>query len=184
MGLMSRFLARRNWRRRARAYVAFLNREPSPDEVAAVAALNARSDEDHARWELRYARMALGQLTAERGALDDRVPALVAHEVAAWLPTDPHVGANRVAVAETQLRARIAAYRDALARRSGGGPSELRVARVLARFMEGAASDHASLATVAAVISNYASEASLALEKAFGRARLPEDVRPSEALAG
>ena len=51
--------------------------EPGPDDVDWLATRATRGDIDHARWELRYLRRALGVLVAQRDSLDDRTPSEV-----------------------------------------------------------------------------------------------------------
>jgi hypothetical protein len=52
----------RELQRKADKFVASLLREPASEDVAWLATLATRGDEDHARWELRYARRAVGLL--------------------------------------------------------------------------------------------------------------------------
>ena len=54
--------AGRERQRRAAAVVAALAAEPDEADVAWLADAGANGDVDHARWELRYARAALGLL--------------------------------------------------------------------------------------------------------------------------
>src|SRR5688500_17899154 len=81
----------REWRearahaRRVRSYVATVRAEPADDDARWLAAAAAGGDVDHARWELRYARRALGLLAAQRDALDDRTPSAIARELTASL---------------------------------------------------------------------------------------------------
>ncbi|MBI1810184.1 MAG: hypothetical protein HYR75_09830, partial [Gemmatimonadetes bacterium] len=58
----------RERKRRAGAFLAALRREPDDADVRWLADAAAQGDVDHARWELRYARLALGVLTAQRDA--------------------------------------------------------------------------------------------------------------------
>ena len=76
-GALDDWRAARMIRTRAAAYVAVLWRDPAPEEAQWLASHSA-GDLDHARWELRYARRALGLLTAQRDALDDRTASVVA----------------------------------------------------------------------------------------------------------
>ena len=62
----------REQRRRATTYVSALFAEPSEADVEWLSLHGTDCDTDHARWELRYARRALGLLGAQRDALDDR----------------------------------------------------------------------------------------------------------------
>ena len=71
-GLFSNWRAEWRQRRQAVAYTATLREELAEDDVQWLGAVALQGDMDRARWELRYARMALGLLAAERDALDDR----------------------------------------------------------------------------------------------------------------
>ncbi|MEJ7810498.1 MAG: hypothetical protein WKG32_08845, partial [Gemmatimonadaceae bacterium] len=113
--------ADRALRGRAAAYVGILFEEPRDEDVTWLASHGAGGDADHARWELRYARRALGLLSAERDALDDRTASVVARALASALARDPHVAAGKLRVAERQLNARLRAYGEALGNREGAG---------------------------------------------------------------
>ena len=77
----SEWRSARERQRRTRLVVEGLRREPDEADVAWLADAAADGDADHARWELRYARAALGLIGAQRDALDDRT----ASELAAGL---------------------------------------------------------------------------------------------------
>jgi hypothetical protein len=64
--------AARERKRKAIAFLSAVRRDPEDADVKWLASAAARDDQDHARWELRYARLALAVLTAQRDALDDR----------------------------------------------------------------------------------------------------------------
>ena len=184
MGVLSRFLERRNWRRRARLYLRVLQREPADADVKWLAELEPQKDLDHARWELRYARLALGQISAERDALDDRVAAVVARELLGSFATDPRVAAGMLPTVEQQLNARLLRYREALLRRSAADPLTVRLGRELVAFTHGTSGrDPASAERAGVILGNYVTEANAALQDAFGRAVLPENVKPSEMTA-
>ena len=70
MPLFARWRAERELQRKAAAYVTTLFREPEPADVDWLNQTATRGDVDHARWELRYARRALGLIAAQRDALD------------------------------------------------------------------------------------------------------------------
>ena len=123
----------RDQRRRAASYVAALFAEPADDDVAWLSEHGTDCDTDHARWELRYARRALGLLAAQRDALDDRTASLVASELARALANDPAVAPGKIRMAERQLNARLSAYRDALGNRQGEG-SGWHLGRTLLEF--------------------------------------------------
>ena len=74
MGLLGDWQADRERRRRAAAFVRTLHQEPDPSDVAWLARFITAGDSDHAAWELRYARRALGFLVAQRDAPDDVAP--------------------------------------------------------------------------------------------------------------
>jgi hypothetical protein len=184
MGVVSRFLERRNWRRRARTFLRVLQREPADSDVSWLAELEPRKDLDHARWELRYARLALGQISAERDALDDRVAAVVAREMLSSFETDPRIAAGMIATVEQQLNARLRRYRDAVLRRSSADPLRIRLGRELLAFTHGdRVRDPAATERAGMILDDYASEANVALQEAFGRVALPENVKPSEVTA-
>ncbi|MBI2795131.1 MAG: hypothetical protein HYX65_00315 [Gemmatimonadetes bacterium] len=172
-------------RARAGAYVSRLTGEPPADDVAWLAAIMLGHDEDHARWELRYAMRAIGLLVAERDALDDRTASLVAEALELALERDPNVAANMVNVAGAQFEARLAAYREAFHKRSARESQESRLARELLSFSSAVPGDRErAIREAAGVIARQAATAAEALRRAFGEARLPDDVKPSEALGG
>ena len=72
MPLFARWRAERDLQRKAESFVAVLFREPGAADVQWLAEAATRGDADHALWELRYARRALGLIAAQRDALDDR----------------------------------------------------------------------------------------------------------------
>lgn len=184
MGVLSRFLGRRNWRRRARAFLRVLQREPAEADVKWLAELEPQKDLDHARWELRYARLALGQISAERDALDDRVAAVVARELLSSFASNPRVAAGMLPTVEQQLNARLRRYREALLRRSSADPLRVRLGRELLTFTRGDLGRDPMFAERAGMIlDGYVKEANVALQDAFGRAVLPENVKPSEVTA-
>lgn len=56
MAFFGRWRAERQLQRKAEQFAAALGIEPAPDDVAWLAKYATKGDEDHARWELRYAR--------------------------------------------------------------------------------------------------------------------------------
>ncbi|MDQ6927000.1 MAG: hypothetical protein M3154_12305 [Candidatus Eremiobacteraeota bacterium] len=102
-------------------------------DVARLADLATRGDQDHARWELRYAQRALAMVVAERRAHDDRTTSLVAAAMHDAFAADPHVAPAASPLAERQFNDRLAAYRDALRARTRE-PAATRLARVLLVF--------------------------------------------------
>ena len=176
--------AQRLLRRRASNYVRALQREPSDADIAWLAANGTAGDEDHARWELRYARRALGLLAAERDALDDRTASVVARELTTSLQRDPNVAAAMLRVVERQLNARLRVYREALGTRDAGRTVRARLGQTLMSFAAGERKGGASEAQVAhagEVLARYLAESNEGLRREFGAAELPEDVPPSAA---
>jgi hypothetical protein len=171
-------------RRRAALYVASLAREPDDADVAWLTTHDRARDGDHARWELRYARRALGLIVAERDALDDRTASLVGRALANALRADRNVAPGKLAVAEQQLNDRLRAYGGAL-RERGGVATGARLGRTLLDFVAGAGSRHepAALAHAGELLARYIDEANETLRSTFGAAMLPEDVRPSAAAS-
>ena len=166
-------------RQRAAAYVAALSREPAPEDVRWLAARGTDGDTDHARWELRYARRALGLISAQRDALDDRTASAVARELAAALVRDPNIARGKLRVAERQLNARLRAYAEALSNREGAGTG-WHLGRTLLRFAgrkEGSSAE--DVARAGDLVSRYLSEANASLREQFGAPSLPEDAVPS-----
>ena len=180
----------REWRearalaRRVRNYVASVRTEPADEDARWLATTAAGGDVDHARWELRYARRALGLLAAQRDALDDRTPSAIARELTASLAREPLVDAAKLAIAERQFNQRLRAYADVLAERTIGEPTAARLGRVLIGFAgNGRAARPDEVIRAAALMSQYLGEGSAALERTFGAASLPEHVPPSVAAA-
>jgi alkylated DNA nucleotide flippase Atl1 len=182
MSFWSRLTQRRALRRKARRFVRTLHAEPGESDVAWLASIDPGGDEDHATWELRYARLALGVLAAERDALDDSVPAAVAHAVTESLSSDRRIAAAMLPLAERQFASRLATYRDAAARKHAGDPLDQRLGRTLLDFASHAeVPDQRTVDRAGQIAQGYMRGASAALLELFGRASLPEDVRPSEA---
>jgi len=165
----------------AERVVVALQAEPTEDDVAWLASLMLRRDDDHARWEWRYARRALGVLVAERDALNDRTAQEVAQAVLGAFARDPHIAADRLSVAVGQYQARLAAYRAAVAKKDGREPLESRLAREILTFSGAITGDHAgAIARAGAVLAAGMLEAADALRAAYGTAALPDDVAPSK----
>ena len=177
----------REWRearalaRRVGSYVTTVRAEPNDEDARWLAATAAGGDVDHARWELRYARRALGLLAAQRDALDDRTPSAIARELTASLAREPLVDAAKLAIAERQFNQRLRAYAEILAERTGE-PTSSRLGQALIGFAgSGRAVGPDDLGRAAALMTQYLGESSAALERAFGAANLPENVPPSVA---
>ncbi|MGH7711623.1 MAG: hypothetical protein ACREOG_10070 [Gemmatimonadaceae bacterium] len=178
-GLLSRWRSEWRQRRQAVAYASALRAEPSEDDVLWVAAEATQGDSDRARWELRYARLALGLLAAERDALDDRTPSLVAREIATALHTDPRIAALMVRVAEQQFNERLSAYRHALNDRIATSNANDRLGEMFLRLAEAASPNAETRARANALVAKLLDESNDALREHFGAAALPADVQPS-----
>lgn len=175
-------LARRRRRRLAAAVVAQLFREPAEADVLWLSDAVAGGDVDHARWELRYARRALGLIAAQRDALDDRTASDVAAAIAAAFAIDAHVSPAHRPLAERQFNDRVTTYREALQSRGGTiGPAD-KLGRMLLAFASDSARTAGSpLARAITLMGAYLAEAGEALHGAYGGApELPEDRKPSE----
>src|SRR5437764_11370534 len=183
MALFARWRAERELQRKAAAFVAALFREPDEADVQWLTQNATRGDIDHARWELRYARRALGLIAAQRDALDDRTASIVAKEISEAFDRDQNVAAGKVETAERQFNARLSAYRDGLAAKAGA-PTPIRMGQTLFAFAGGSfkrQDEH--IVRAGALLATYLAEANEALRESFGAATLPENVPPS-ALAG
>ncbi len=172
--------ATRERQRRVRAVVQGFRREPDPADVAWLADAAASGDEDHARWELRYARAALGLLVAQRDALDDRTTAELTATFLESLGQDANIAVDRRELAERQFNERLLAYREAMQLRGGPLPAADRIGRCLLAFAsDGARTAGSPLAYAIELLQRYADEAADLLRDAYGTATLPEDVKPS-----
>ncbi len=176
----------RQWRRRAASFLRSLQQEPAASDVEWLARHGTAGDADHARWELRYARRALGLLTAQRDALDDRTPSLIARELTHSFATDPNIAADRRVIAERQFNDRLRAYADALERRDASPmePTRARLGRALLAFAGNTAQDERHTVRAGDLLAGYLLEANEALRREFGSASLPEDVPPSALQSG
>ncbi len=193
MPLFARWRAERDLRRRSVGYVATLLQEPIDADARWLAEAATRGDLDHARWELRYARRAVGLIVAQRDALDDRTGSSVGRALADAFERDPNVAADRLAVARHQFNARLAAYRDVLtsrppvarsaAPRPPGAQIQTRLGQILLAFAGGAVGPTArEVPRAGEIVTSYIDAAHDALRNAFGAASLPEDVSPSALL--
>lgn len=182
MALFKQWRTARQLQRKASQYVAAIGAEPSVDDTAWLARIATRGDEDHARWELRYARRAIGLLVAQRDALDDRTGSIVARALSDAFEKDERIDRDRRDLAERQFNARLSAYRDALAARVPD--SAARLGQTLLAFSGGSFRDvDDNVRRAGDVISGYEKEANETLRGVFGTAALPEHVPPS-AMAG
>ncbi|MFI5231561.1 MAG: hypothetical protein ACHQSE_03505 [Gemmatimonadales bacterium] len=166
------------------AFLAAVRREPDETDVEWLADAAARGDFDHARWELRYARLALAVLVAQRDALDDRTGSDVVAALGETLATDERVDPMMLELVGRQLNDRLSGYKEALIARGGPVGSGERLGRVLLAFAsDGARSAGTPLPRAVEVLSAYIAEANGALRAEYGEAALPEHLPPSEAAA-
>src|SRR3982751_961064 len=180
MRLFRSFRDDRALQRGSASYVATLLLEPAPDEVVWLSTSAPRGDADHATWELRYLRRALGILVAQRDALDDRTPSEVLRTLSARMESDPNVDEGLRELAERQFNARLSAYRDAFTSRGHGTPAT-RVAQNLLGFAGGPIrADDPVVVRGTALVSEYLASAGDALRASFGTAELPEGGPPSQ----
>ena len=121
---------------RSGRYADALMREPLPADVTWLAGVATRGDMDHAAWELRYLRRAVGLLVAQRDALDDRTHVQVLRALMRRMARDPRVDTDLLELAARQFDARLSAYRDAFTSRGHGTPAT-RVAQNLLAFAGG-----------------------------------------------
>ncbi len=171
--------AARDGRQKAAAYARAIWADPAEPDVEWLASAATAGDMDHARWELRYARRALGLLAAQRDAMDDRTGSLVARAVTEAMAMDPAVAVSAAALAERQFNDRLTAYRDALQQRSRESVGT-RLGRVLLVFAGSVrAARGAGLQPAGELLGRYLDEANAALRQAFGAVELPEDQPPS-----
>jgi hypothetical protein len=182
MALFKQWRAARQLQRKADQFVAAVVIEPSADDVTWLARAATRGDEDHARWELRYARRAIGLLVAQRDALDDRTGSLVARALSEAFERDERIDRDRRDLAERQFNARLSAYRDALGARVPD--SAIRLGQTLLAFSGGSFREiDANVRRAGDVLSVYEKESNETLRAVFGTAALPEHIPPS-AMAG
>jgi hypothetical protein len=182
MALFKEWRAARQLQRKANQFVEALAGEPAAEDVSWLAHAATRGDEDHARWELRYARRAIGLLVAQRDALDDHTGSLVARALSEAFERDERIDRDRRELAERQFNARLSAYRDALGARVPD--SGVRLGQTLLAFSGGSFRDvDANVRRAGELVSAYVAEANEVLRSVFGSAALPEHVPPS-AMAG
>ena len=183
MALFKQWRATRQLQRRAEQYAAGLATEPSASDVEWLAPIATRGDTDHAVWELRYARRALGLLVAQRDALDDRTGSYVARAIGVALERDANIDRDRRDLAERQFNARLSAYRDALGARVAD--SAARLGQTLLAFSGGSFREvDANVKRAGELLSGFEKEANDALREIFGTATLPEHIPPSALTGG
>ena len=176
--------AERRLRRKASQFVAAIFADPDESDVRWLAERATDGDLDRARWELRYARRALGLLSSQRDALDDRTGSAVAREVTTAMASDPHIGAGMTRLAERQFNSRLRGYADAIAARTLGRSAAGRLGQALLAHSEASLPfDDESVGRGGELLSRYSAEANEELRRLFGAASLPENVPPSAAEA-
>jgi hypothetical protein len=170
----------RERRRRALLVVEGLRREPDEADVLWLADAAANGDADHARWELRYARAALGLIVAQRDSLDDRTAADLAAGLVQAMADDPRIAVDRRDLAARQFNERLQAYREAMQLRGGTVQAADRVGRCLLAFAsDGARTAGTPLAYAIELLERHAADVADLLRAVYGEASLPEDVKPS-----
>ena len=173
MGVIGKWRAARERKRRAANYLRALLTPPDATDVAWLTTLTG--DRAVAERELTFARRALGLIVAERDALDDRTASDVARALSDVIGRE-----TRRAVVDTSLwTARRKAYTAAMTVRGQPEAPTVRFGRVL---LEGAGvghPSHAALAGAARFVQSTRTQANETLRAVFGEASLPEDVRPS-----
>jgi hypothetical protein len=184
-GLLSGWVTGWKLRKGTAAYVASLFREPSDADVQWLASAATGGDTDRARWELRYARRALGLLVAERDALDDRTGSMVSRELRAAMSVDRNIAADMVRVAERQFSDRLGRYREVLAARNADEPTGARLGQTLLRAARPDALPEATaIERAGELLVTYLGGANESLRNAFGAASLPPDQPPSAFVKG
>src|SRR5690242_14127582 len=179
MPFFARWRADRDAQRKAARYVATLFVEPAIRDIEWLTQNATRGDVDHATWELRYARRALGLIAAQRDALDDRTASIVAREISEAFSRDRHIAAGMLETAHSQFNARLSAYRDGLASRAGA-PTWIRMGQTLFAFAGGSFKlQDSNIVRAGELLSSYLTEANDALRASFGAVALPENLPPS-----
>jgi len=169
--------AEREGERRAASFVSTLMAEPEPASVDLLAALGDR-DADHARWELRYLRRAIGLLIAGRDALDDWTASLVGQALAKAVEHDPSAAPAMRPVSGAQFNARLRLYRDLMGQRGASRTPVGQIGEALVGFAGGRpAVDETGWA--AGWVSAELDRANEALRQEFGTVDLPDDIAPS-----
>lgn len=178
--LIDEWVAEWRQRRGLTLYVTSITQDPDDDDVQWLAAVATGEDVDRARWELRYARRALGLLIAERDALDDRTGSVVARELGNALRSDRRVAATMVHVAERQFGERLGRYRNVLSARDQSGGTGARLGRALLELAsERMSFTEDAVARAGDILAGYVGDANEMLRKAFGAVELPDDQPPS-----
>lgn len=165
----------------AKTYVARIVVDPATGDAEWLSSFT-NGDVDHAAWELRYLRFAVGLIAARQYALEDRLPAMVSHELVAEFARDKRIAAANLAMAESQFNTRLRTYTEAFHARVLAEGWDRRLGRALLELTGPAIRDDASVTRAAQIAQSYFDEAGEALHKSFGVTTLPEHITPSEAL--
>ena len=169
--------ADREWERRSTSFVSTLMTEPDVSAVARLAE-SGDGDLDHARWELRYLRRAVGLLIAGRDALDDRTASLVGRALAKAVEHDPSAAPSMRVLSADHFNARLRRYRDLMGQRGGSRTPLSGMGDALIGFAGGHPVSDTS-AWAAAWVAAELDRCNEALRTEFGAADLPDDVAPS-----
>jgi hypothetical protein len=179
MPIFGQWRAERQQHERADRYVTSLLAEPADADVAWLAECATLGDLDHAAWELRYARRALGLVSAQRDALDDRTGSTVAHAMSAAFERDRRIGRDRLELAQRQFNVRLSAYRDALGVRVTA-VTGARFGRTLLAFAGGSFKEEdVNVTRAGELLVGYLTAANESLRGVFGAATLPERLPPA-----
>jgi YD repeat-containing protein len=163
----------RQWREdraraeRAERYATVLMAPPPEALVAQLASLTD-GDVDHAGWEWRYARRALGLIVAERDAQDDRTASEIVSAFSNRQAVDPDVAPERRAMSLRQFNDRLAAYRGAVANRISADPLSVRLGFVLLRFQPPATPTPQAAATLGLALADVVEELNTQLSAIYG----------------
>lgn len=169
--------AEREGERHATSFVSTLMTEPDPAAVERLTAIGDL-DADHARWELRYLRRAIGLLIAGRDSLDDRTASLVGQALAKAVEHDPSAAPAMRATSAGQFNQRLRLYRDLMGQRGASRTPVGKIGEALVGFAGGRPGNDQG-AWAAAWVASELDRANEALRQEFGTVELPEDVAPS-----
>lgn len=151
--------------------------DPDADSVERLAGLGD-GDTDHARWELRYLRRALGLLISGRDSLDDRTASVVGQALARAVAHDPAAAAAMRATSAAQFNARLRVYRDVMGQRGGSRTPLAPLGETLVAYAGGGPGRDVD-SWAAAWIASELDRCNEGLRQEFGTADLPADVAPS-----
>lgn len=173
MGWWRNWRAARERRRRATYFAGRCADAPPVEWLAWCEELCG--DPHRARQELALAMRAIGLIVAERDALDDRTVSEVARAMAPMLAREVSDTPERAAAWGVRWRA----YGEAVNRRGVVEAPPYRLGRVLLAAVGIDAPDDAQLRRAATAVGEMRDRLNAELRRAFGEARLPDDVRPS-----